>query len=223
MGITFLELQTKVASWFYGRTDLSAVIPDACNIALHKLEQSFNFRGMLTHPTATIVAAGTGSYSVPSDYKELKAAWFVDGGGTRWPLTKDSIRHSLTVSNNDTSKVADIPSVIIHDPAAGKFILKPMPSATGSLDYYYYATSPDMAGDADTNHILSGSWEMLLYGSLSEIADMRNNLQDMQKWAAKRDDVATKVVQAEFREEFAGSYLSLGGSYNMEGMSRSRR
>ncbi len=218
MSITFKDLQAKVTAWSH-RTDLAAQIPDFCNIGLQELELNYNFRGMLKKAPALAVTANSAWVTPPTDYKELAPSWFVDATGKRWPLTKDSERHSVGLYPDYVNDADTIPQTIAYaqnSAGAWMFLLRPTPNVAGTIDLSYYAKSPDLVADGDTNYILNGDWSLLLFAALVSLSEYIDDAAGFTKWSGHREALAQKIIASETKEKFAGSYQSVKSGYVIE-------
>jgi hypothetical protein len=155
----YATLQTEVAN-FLARDDLTADIPLFIQMAENKLHASLHLRN---EETALSVDVSSGVAAVPTDFKKLKFAYYVNGS-TACPLEWKSL-NQLYRDHPDRSDTG-IPQAISRE--AGNFVFgKIATDGTAVLKGVYYAKQ-DPLRTTDPSWYVTNHPEILLYGSLLE-------------------------------------------------------
>lgn len=225
--MTFASLKTKVAGYL-DRTDLTSIIPDFINMAMHKLERKHNFRHMAVRTTTTLA---NNDYFITNPfprYKELYNAHIIDSDGNRYPpLLRRSLDVAVNAYPNFTSDkgrpiiIAEYQTVETNlTPDAQptfKFLLRPTCDAAYTLDWGVYQYSPDLDDTTyTTNWWTDNAWEILLYASLLEAEPYLQNDARMATWAAMLQSALGDLITSEKESSISGSYQSIGSNVSTE-------
>ena len=196
--MNFGTLKSRVASYLH-RDDLTSIIPDFVNAAMHRLERNHNWNCMKTKTTGST----TDDYiSLPTRYKDTDSL-FVIANSQYYPLTKSSYSHMISIYPEGSSS-KDRPEVFATLIGDSKFYLRPYPDAAYSYELIYYAYTADLSADTDTNWWTNNTWELLLYGALIEAEPYVINDERMLTWKALYDNILGDLSMAEENEVFSG-------------------
>lgn len=207
--MTFGALQTKVADYL-NKDNLTSIIPDFINSAMHRVEKDFNWKTMRKKATGST----TDDYvAIPTRYKEMDC-FFITESGVKNPLTKTEYSHLITIFPHGNG-FTGMPEAFATVEADSKFYMRPWPDAVKTYEIVYYAYTADMSLTTDNNDWTNNAWEVLLYGSLLEaspylIADDR-----LLVWKGFYDEAINKLQLSERREKFRGSPQSLTSPYTV--------
>lgn len=155
----YATLQTEIANTL-SRDDLTAEIPQFIQFCENKLHRTLHLRN---EETALSLNIASGVATVPTDFKRLKHAYYLDG----------NIAHKLewTPIDNLYNKYADrsdtgIPKAMSRE--AGNFVFgRVATDGTAVLRGVYYAKQ-DPLRTTDNSWYVTNAPEVLLYGSLLE-------------------------------------------------------
>lgn len=222
--MTFAQLQTKVAAYL-DRSDLTSIIPDFINMAMHKIERKHNFRHMSVRTETSLLS---GDYFIANPfprYKELYNAHVYDSNGYRYkPLNRVSFDVAvksypdLTDSTGRPIMIAEYQTVETSlstdaQPTL-KFLLRPTCDASYTLDWGAYQYSPDLDSTYTTNWWTQNAWEILLYAALMEAEPYLQNDAKMATWAAMLQSALDDLINSEKESQISGDYLVIGKVIN---------
>lgn len=198
----YADLQTAIADYL-ARDDLTTWLPNFVQNAENKLYRRLNLRN---EETSLSLDVSSGVATVPTDFKELKFAYYLNGS-TAVPLqwmTLDGLYKEFPTRSGSTAQ----PEAIARE--AGNFIFGPIAAdGTGVLRGVYYAKQ-------DPLRTTSPSWystnapDALLWGSLLEAyAFIRLDLAD-QKWAIATtayNDAVLSVEEENMNAEYTAGTI----------------
>lgn len=221
--MTFASLKTKVANYL-DRSDLTSIIPDFINMAMHKLERKNNFRHMAVRTTTSLAS---GDYFITNPfprYKELYNAHIVDSDGNRYPpLLRRSFDVAVNAYPNFTTNKGRPVAIAEYQTVEAslttdaqptfKFLLRPTCDASYTLDLGAYQYSPDLDDVTyTTNWWTENAWEILLYASLLEAEPYLQNDARIVTWKSLLDESLSDLIRAEAESSISGSYQSIGSN-----------
>ncbi len=200
--MTFSELKNKVINYL-NRPDLSNIVGDFINMAMHRLEkENSGFGNWKCMEKRKTVTTSEPYISIPSRYKE--AIWLkVIDGNRYYDLSKTSPQTALSLYPYiDESKGR--PVIYSTIMATNEFLVRPTPDKEYTFDLYYYAYTADLVNDDDTNWWTENAWEVLLYGALGEASPYLVNDERIAVWKGFYDISIARIMQSEKNEEFSG-------------------
>ncbi len=182
----YATLQTEVANTL-ARDDLTADIPMFIQFAENKLYRTLNLRN---EETALSVDVSSGVATVPTDFKALKFAYYLDGS-TAHPLEWMTIQ-DLYRKHPDRSE-SGIPVSISRE--ATDFVFgKVANDGTAVLRGVYYAKQ-DPLRTTDPSWYVTNAPEVLLYGSLLEAEPFNRNDERLPTWQALYRDAVNTLME----------------------------
>lgn len=223
-GISYATLQTKVAGWL-NRDDLTSVIPDFINIAMHDMERIFSFRYMKVRTTVAIVLNDYLISNPVTNYKELIQDNIIDSSSLRYNLSRKSYAYAVKEFPDFLygygrpqilAEVTDIetPPLTTDALPIQKLLIRPTADQSYTLEIWAYQYSPDLDGVTyTTNWWTQYAWETLLYGALAEANAYLNDDVNVSKYKAMRDAKLKNLMDAETAEEASGSNPYMSSDY----------
>ena len=195
----YATLQTEVANTLT-RDDLTAEIPQFIQFAENKLYRTLHLRN---EETALSVDVSSGVATVPTDFKALKFAYYVDGNianPLNWVPLEDLYRN-----HPDRSDVG-IPSEISRE--AGNFVFgRVATDGTAVLRGVYYAKQ-DPLRTTDPSWYVTNAPEVLLYGALLEAVPFIHDDIRIPTWQSYyRDAVQSLIDENEMAESSRGQLV----------------
>jgi|TARA_Y100000310_G_C20650690_1_gene799260 hypothetical protein len=88
-----------------------------------------------------------------------------------------------------------------------RLILGPASDATRQIKMNYYRRNAALSADSDTNWIIDDASMLLLSASMIEAVMFLRNDSAVLKWAARYDDMADRIKQANKKDRFSGAPL----------------
>lgn len=195
--MNFITLQETVREYL-NRNDLEYIIPDFIRMAQKRVERDYNWKCM----EGIIHGATPNDYiALPNKYKET--AWLkVKDGNRYYNLSKTSYEHILNIFPDLNNRGR--PRVFATLWPNGKLYLRPVPDKTYNYDFCYYAYTPELVNDTDTNWWTNNAWEVLLYGALLEAETFLIEDQRLVLWANLYKEKIEALKKVELSEEFTG-------------------
>lgn len=194
----FGQLKTKVADYL-NRNDLTSIIPDFINQAMHRIEREHNFNCMQARITGTLT---DDTISEPVRFKEVDALFLNINGALR-RLTKDSYGHMLSIYPSG-SLAKETPLLFARLTSVSKFYMRPYPDSAYSYEMIYYAYTADSSSDSDTNWWTNNAWEALLYGALLEAMPYVADDTRLAIWLQIYNEKITRIISNDKNEMFSG-------------------
>lgn len=199
---TYDGLVSGVASWLM-RDDLAPVIPSFIALAEADMFARLRLRAMLKRSTATL--SGDGYESLPADFLQM------------WRLTLDGSEIEFAASAH-MAGFADAyrGGAPLYFSVIGESLqFAPVgPTPGGLVEMTYYAKVPALSDDNQTNHILTASPALYLYGSLLQSAPYLADDARVQTWATLYQQAADTLQAADDAAEFAGPLVIRAGAWS---------
>lgn len=223
-GITYAQLQTKVADWL-NRSDLTSVIPDFINISMHDMERIFSFRNMKVRTTVSLT---NGDYLIANpvtNYKELIQDSILDSSNLRYNIERKSYAYAVSEYPDFINgkgmpecmaEVTQIetPPLTPDTLPTQKLLIRPTADQNYTLEIWAYQYTPDLDGSTyTTNWWTQYAWECLLYGALVEANSYLGDDASVAKYIALRDKKLKNLMDAETSEEASGSNPYMSSDY----------
>jgi hypothetical protein len=199
------------------------IVASLINQVMRKLERLYNFEYMKVRTTASLVA---GDYEVTNPfasykYKELINAHIIDSAGKRYPeLSRDSFDRAIELYPDYTNNIGR-PIMIVREPTVEsslnpditptlKWLLRPTCDASYTLDMQAYQYSPDLDGIIyASNWLILNAPEVLLYGTLLELAPYMLEDSRIPTWQLFYKDAVNGLIANQKSEKYSGSALRI--------------
>lgn len=150
---TYAELQAKIASDLFGRTDKTAEIKDAIRLTEAHMSNNLKCREMDTTSTLTITS---GEATVPTDLQSVKSLRLLSS-----PYSEIDYEPIELI---ETRRPDVTGTIEVYDIVGEKFVFWPPSSDSARLRYR--ADIPALSDSNTSNWILAGHPHMYVYGSL---------------------------------------------------------
>lgn len=201
--MTFLQIYNRVIYKLFGNSappqGAAAVlygtngIIDNCH---RRIQQAKNYWFM--EYTATIaVTAGTESYALPTDFKEIDRCGFKPYNATttdyETPLSQMGAGESWSTFKLHTD-TADYPTA--YSIFGGALFLKPIPSLDITLYLRYYRYLPRLVNDADEDVLCLQGYEAIINFACAEYLEITKENNESQVYLARAND-AIEVLRKE--------------------------
>lgn len=199
---TYATLKTAVASWL-SRSDLTSYIPDFVAFAEARVNREMRLRAMETALDGSIAS---GVIAVPTDYLELKHA-YINASPVQYLQRKEP---EWMYQKYPARSADGLPKYIAQE--GGNFIFGPYPDAAYQVKGIYFAKFDTMSADADTNWLLTNHPQVYLFAALAESAPFIGDDERITLWEQKYQAEKQLVLDADRRERYSGSTLSMTAS-----------
>lgn len=199
---TYATLKTAVANWL-SRSDLTDYIPDFVAFAEARVNREMRLRAMETALDSSIAS---GVIAVPADYLELKHA-YINASPVQYLQRKEP---EWMYQKYPTRSADGLPKYIAQE--GGNFIFGPYPDAAYQVKGIYFAKFDAMSADADTNWLLTNQPQVYLFAALAESAPFIGDDERITLWEQKYQAEKQLVLDADRRERYSGSTLSMTAS-----------
>jgi hypothetical protein len=194
-----LQLKTAIAGWLK-RSDMADIIPTLVQLAEARLSRELRLRCQLV--IGTITASGE-SIALPAGWLEFKALVYSDNSATK--LNIGTVEQVMT----ERARIGGArPSVGVVTGDALQ--LGPVTDSSYLIQSAYYAKFTALAGDADTNWLLTNHPGVYLWAALAEASPWMVDDQRVATWEAKLGQDMTTLKMADRAAEFSGSALEFG-------------
>jgi hypothetical protein len=203
---TYAELQTSVADWL-DRDDLSARIPDFITLAEARYNRVLRIRSMETEADQATVS-GTRSYSLPTDYRQMRTVHLVTNPITPLSYITPEIMDRIWAGSSEGKPL----SFTIK---GNNIYLGPSPDVVYTIRFLYYKKVPSLSALVATNDILTDSPDVYLYGSLLEAEPFLQNDARVQLWATAFQQAIANIQEQDEKDRHSGvlRVLNTGGYY----------
>lgn len=209
--MNYLQIKEKVADYIVRPDMLTTVIPDVVNMVLHDLEQDpeINWKHLEVKQTGTVTSSSD-KITIPTRYKESKCL-FLKGSnlGNRRLLLEKTSYSDLMITYPDDENAKSVPALYALSTADSSIVLRPYPDTNYDYEWITYNYSTDLSGDTDTNWFTNNAWELLVYGSLSEMQGYLLNpdlITYLPVWQGLYTRKLSKLKAVSAFEDWAGSY-----------------
>lgn len=209
MSETFATLKIKVKSFLQHSniTNISGsdISGDLINMAMHTLEQRFNWKGMESRTSGNLTSS-VDYITAPTRYKEMKCLIITENNRQKVLAKKDY--KDLFAVYYDGSNVKREPEAFCYSPVDTKIIVRPYPDTTYAYELLTYNYSADLSADSDTNYWLDNAWEVLLYAAIVEGGNFLR-IERLADFVGILEQKLGVLRLTEIKEQWAGSYHSI--------------
>lgn len=210
--MTLAELRALINTWTK-RNKTSAELDVLINMAMHNLEDEYNFRQMKKQTTGTL--SSVDYISIPSDYKCSFCFILTDVYTTdSLVFLEKSDYKQMFMDYSLGQNFTTIPAVYATDEANNRFIFRPYPDTDYDYEFNYYGYSTDLSDANPSNFwITTNLWDLLFFATLLLYEPYIKNMptpefNDIAVWKALYDNRLAKVLRSDVDEQIKGSYRS---------------
>lgn len=200
--MNFREVQDAVADWL-NRDDLTSRIPTFVNNAILSLERRFNFTYMESVETYLNVTSHI--LPTPLDYKHSRFMYVIDSSGNRQLLRHLDPKGAIAAFPNFTQNVG-MPLVFATIDGGSTFLLRPTPDTAYTIELNYYAKSPPLVDDYDTNWLTENAPDVLIFGALLQAEPFLGVMDLHAVWQERFNTELNYIGASGLRENHLGSY-----------------
>jgi hypothetical protein len=186
---TYADLQASIAAWLM-RDDLTAAIPDFISLAEADMSNRLRLRAMLT--TVEVDAAGG---ALPDDCLAVRSVELADYGHLSFAADAETAQFSNAYRGGDARWFSI---------DGNNLVVSPTQAGAGTVTLRYYARIPALSDSNQTNHVLTASPALYLYGSLLQSAPFLLDDARMQTWSTLYDQAAGALQGADDAAEYPG-------------------
>ena len=199
MAITnFGELKTAVANWLE-RDDLTSRIPEFIALGEDMVANDKRIR-IRAMETSTDLTISSQTVALPTGYVAARRL-YIEGT----PIGRVEF---LTPEDFWIRNLANTTGLPKYFTAEGEnFVFGPAPDATRTGKLLYFQRFTALSADTDTNWILTNARGLYLFAALLEAAPFLEDDPRSLLWAARYDDLADKVFEANKRDRYGGAPL----------------
>jgi len=196
---TYTTLQTAIANWLGGRTDLTSRIPEFITLCEAKLNRILFVRQMETRSTTTVDTTDTEPefITLPTDFQTMRRVRL--SGVTGKPRLQFMSQTQLDDYRYSIDNVSDQP--VYFAIMGTEMELAPTPNQNYTLEMVYRKNIPALASNS-TNWLLTAAPDIYLYGSLLESAPYIKEDSRIQVWATGFSAVLDDLNNLGFRQSF---------------------
>ena len=186
---SYSALQASIASWLM-RDDLTAAIPDFVSLAEADMNNKLRLRAMLT--TATVDAAGG---ALPDDCLAVRSVELADYGHLSFAADAETAQFSNAYRGGEARWFSI---------DGNNLVVSPTRAGAGTVTLRYYARIPALSDANQTNHVLTASPGVYLYGSLLQAAPYLLDDARLQTWGTLYDGALGALQGADDAAEYPG-------------------
>lgn len=203
---TYTELQTAVANWL-DRDDLSARIPEFIALTEARFNRLLRIRAMETEADQA-TAAGTRSYSLPADYRQMRTMHLTTSPITSLSYITPEIMDRIWAGSTGGKPLS-------YTIKGNNVYLGPSPDAVYTIRFLYYKKISALSSLAPTNSILTDAPDVYLYGCLLEAEPFLQNDARVQLWATAFQQAIADIQEQDEKDRHSGELrvLNTGGYY----------
>jgi hypothetical protein len=186
---TYAGLLASVAGWLM-RDDLTAVIPDFVALAEADMNAKLRLRAMLTTDTVDVEGG-----ALPDDCLQVKSVGLSGYEDLAFGTPSEAVAHSLAyVGDTATRWSIDGNSLVVS----------PTQTGGGTVTLRYYARIPALSDANTTNHVLTASPGIYLYGSLLQAAPYLLDDARLATWGMLYDKTLDALQASDDAAEYPG-------------------
>ena len=202
----YTELQTSVADWL-DRDDLTARIPDFITLAEARFNRLLRIRSMETE-AEQVTVAGTRSYSLPTDYRQMRTAHLTTNPITPLSYIAPEIMDRIWAGSQMGKPLS-------YTIKGNNVYIGPSPDVVYTIKFLYYKKVPSLSALVTTNDILDDSPDLYLYGCLLEAEPFLQNDNRVQLWKLAFDQAIADIQEQDEKDRHSGQLrvLNTGGYY----------
>lgn len=210
-----LYFQGKFSASTFSQLDLNRIINKYYKIAQEDIRAvNEDFFLVVAKADLALFSTNNGTYSFPLDYEKIKSYWAaMTPANISAPLTTEYVRCAVI----DANAITD-PSYIFTNPTIINFgsyftLVPSLTDATkypviGGMKIYYIPVQVDLVNDVDIPNIFTDYHDVIIWGSLIDIA-IRKGDDKLLTTATKK----FKDRRAEMKQDAAGRVLDIENSY----------
>ena len=199
----YTELQTAVANWL-DRDDLTARIPEFISLTEAMFNRILRIRAMETEADQANVA-GTRSYSLPTDYRQMRTVHLTTNPITAMSYITPEIMDRIWAGSSQGKPVS-------YTIKGNNIYVGPSPDAVYTIRFLYYKKVPALSSLAPTNSILTDAPDVYLYGCLLEAEPFLQNDARVQLWATAFQQAITDIQEQDEKDRHSGELRVLNTS-----------
>ena len=199
----YTELQTAVANWL-DRDDLTATIPEFISLTEARFNRILRIRAMETEADQATVA-GTRSYSLPTDYRQMRTVHLTTNPITAMSYITPEIMDRIWAGSSQGKPVS-------YTIKGNNIYVGPSPDAVYTIRFLYYKKVPALSSLAPTNSILTDAPDVYLYGCLLEAEPFLQNDARVQLWATAFQQAITDIQEQDEKDRHSGELRVLNTS-----------
>lgn len=185
---TYAGLLASLAGWLM-RDDLTAVIPDFITLAESDMNAKLRLRAMLT--TASVDATGG---ALPADCLQVKSVGLSGYDDLAFGTPSEAVNYELAYSGGTAERWSVDGTSLVVSPT----------QTTGSVSLRYYARIPALSVSNTTNHVLTASPGIYLYGSLLQASPYLLDDQRVQTWGTLYQQALDALQASDDAAEYPG-------------------
>lgn len=186
---SYSGLLASIAGWLM-RDDLTAVIPDFVSLAEADMNAKLRLRAMLT--TASFDAAGG---ALPDDCLAVRSVELADYGHLSFAADAETAQFSNAYRGGDARW---------YGIDGDTLVVSPTQIGAGTVTLRYYARIPALSDSNTTNHVLTASPGVYLYGSLAQSAPYLLDDARLQTWATLYQNALDALQASDDAAEYPG-------------------
>jgi len=197
---TYSELQTAVANWLAGRTDLTDRIPEFIVLAEAEFNRELRCAQMETRSYTTVNTAATEPefISLPGDFQTMRRVRLSSETGK--PALEFVSAQQMDSFRYDRANVTGVPGY--YTIFGTEMELFPTPAQAYTIEMIYRANIPALASNS-TNWLLTAAPDAYLYGALLESAPYINDDQRINVWLTGLRTAIEGLNRVSFEQTFA--------------------
>ena len=200
---TYTELQTAVANWL-DRDDLTARIPEFIALTEARFNRLLRIRSMETEADQATVA-GTRSYSLPTDYRQMRTVHLTTSPITAMSYITPEIMDRIWAGSTQGKPLS-------YTIKGNNIYVGPSPDVVYTIRFLYYKKFSSLSTLSPTNSILTDAPDVYLYGCLLEAEPFLQNDARVQLWATAFQQAITDIQEQDEKDRHSGELRVLNTS-----------
>ena len=200
---TYTELQTAVANWL-DRDDLTARIPEFIALTEARFNRLLRIRSMETEADQATVA-GTRSYSLPTDYRQMRTVHLTTSPITAMSYITPEIMDRIWAGSTQGKPLS-------YTIKGNNIYVGPSPDVVYTIRFLYYKKISSLSTLSPTNSILTDAPDVYLYGCLLEAEPFLQNDARVQLWATAFQEAITDIQEQDEKDRHSGELRVLNTS-----------
>ena len=200
---TYTELQTAVANWL-DRDDLTARIPEFIALTEARFNRLLRIRSMETEADQATVA-GTRSYSLPTDYRQMRTVHLTTSPITAMSYITPEIMDRIWAGSTQGKPLS-------YTIKGNNIYVGPSPDVVYTIRFLYYKKISSLSTLSPTNSILTDAPDVYLYGCLLEAEPFLQNDARVQLWATAFQQAITDIQEQDEKDRHSGELRVLNTS-----------
>ena len=200
---TYTELQTAVANWL-DRDDLTARIPEFIALTEARFNRLLRIRSMETEADQATVA-GTRSYSLPTDYRQMRTVHLTTSPITAMSYITPEIMDRIWAGSTQGKPLS-------YTIKGNNIYVGPSPDVVYTIRFLYYKKISSLSTLSPTNSILTDAPDVYLYGCLLEAEPFLQNDARVQLWATAFQQAIADIQEQDEKDRHSGELRVLNTS-----------